>query len=161
MQHIDSRRDPSTAVTIRHATLGDLHSAASLLRDLGYLDLEPALLATTFRSVVQHPEMVIVLAETSDLGVVGLMSISWRPQLRLAGPIATIDELVVAERARGLGVGAVLIRAARAEAARLGARRLELVTNRDRESYRRQFYVKQGFFESNHALMRVEGPDLA
>jgi hypothetical protein len=41
-------------------------------------------------------------------------------------------------------------------ARKLGARRLELETNRARESYRRRFYVKNGFTEADSAVMRIE-----
>jgi len=34
--------------------------------------------------------------------------------------------------------------------------RLELETNRARESYRRGFYIKNGFTEADSAVMRIE-----
>ena len=89
--------------------------------------------------------------------VVGLMSLSMRPQIRLAGLIMTVDELVVAEGARGAGVGAALIELAKSEARRAGARRLELLTARGRPSYSRLFYVKNGFAEVDSAVMRWQG----
>jgi GNAT superfamily N-acetyltransferase len=85
---------------------------------------------------------------------VGLMSLSTRPQIRLAGPIMTVDELVVAEEARGAGVGRELIELAKGEARRAGARRLELLTAKGRPSYARQFYVKNGFAEIDSAVLR-------
>jgi GNAT superfamily N-acetyltransferase len=73
-----------------------------------------------------------------------------------AGLLVTIDEMVVAETARGAGVGARLLEHAKAEATRVGARRLELHTARPRPSYERGFYVKNGFVEVDSAVMRLK-----
>lgn len=140
---------------IRSAEASDLDAAYALVVALGYPDLEREAFARAFPAVLEHPETLVLVAEEAETGqLVGLMSLSHRPTLRLGGVIASIDELVIAGRARGLGVGGALLARAKTEAARLGARRLELTTNRARESYRRGFYVKNGFAEANSALMR-------
>ena len=125
------------------------------MAELGYPDLTIARFAEVYSSVQKHPAMTLIVAE-DDGEVVGLASISRRPQLRLAADLITIDELVVADSARGLGVGRTLLEHVKEMAGRSGARRLELETNRARESYRRRFYVKNGFTEANSAVMRVE-----
>jgi len=125
------------------------------MAELGYPDLTIARFAEVYSSVQKHPAMTLIVAE-DDGEVVGLASISRRPQLRLAADLITIDELVVADSARGLGVGRTLLEHVKEMAGRSGARRLELETNRERESYRRRFYVKNGFTEANSAVMRVE-----
>src|SRR6202008_3421012 len=96
------------------------------------------------------------VAEDEDENIVGLASISNRPQLRLTGNLVTIDEFVIAADARGKGIGRELLNGAVAMAKKLGARRLELETNRARESYRRGFYVKNGFSEADSAVMRID-----
>ncbi|PYT05931.1 MAG: hypothetical protein DMF60_10365 [Acidobacteria bacterium] len=68
----------------------------------------------------------------------------------------TIDEFVVADNARGRGVGRALLEHIKSMARKAGARRLELNTNRARESYRRAFYIKNGFTEADSAVMRIE-----
>jgi GNAT superfamily N-acetyltransferase len=125
------------------------------MAELGYPDLTIARFAEVYSSVQKHPTMTLIVAE-DDGEVVGLASISRRPQLRLAADLITIDELVVADSARGLGVGRALLEHVKEMAGRSGARRLELETNRARESYRRRFYVKNGFTEANSAVMRIE-----
>jgi GNAT superfamily N-acetyltransferase len=70
--------------------------------------------------------------------------------------LATIDELVVTEDARGRGVGKQLVDFAKSVAVRVGARRLELHTARKRPSYERGFYVKNGFTEIDSAVLRWE-----
>jgi GNAT superfamily N-acetyltransferase len=98
--------------------------------------------------------MRVLVAEDANRRVVGMLSLSHRPQLRLGGTLVTIDELVVAERARGSGVGRALLRRAQDIASDTGALRVELTTNRTRESYERAFYAKNGFIEANSAVMR-------
>jgi len=140
---------------IRPATESDLQAAFRLIDELGYHDLSIARFAKTYSSVQKHPAMTLIVAE-DDCEVVGLASISRRPQLRLAADLITIDELVVADSARGLGVGGALLEHVKAMAGSSGVRRLELETNRARESYRRAFYIKNGFTEANSAVMRIE-----
>jgi N-acetylglutamate synthase-like GNAT family acetyltransferase len=49
-----------------------------------------------------------------------------------------------------------LLEQAKGIARHSGCRRLELLTNRSRKSYRREFYVKNGFTEADSAVMRIE-----
>ncbi len=100
--------------------------------------------------------MRVLVAEDDAGRVVGLLALSYRAQLRLAGTLVTIDELVVAQRARGRGVGRALLDRAKTIATELGATRVELSTNRARESFSRGFYTKNGFVEVGSAVMRLK-----
>ena len=139
--------------TIRRATANDAGAAGSLLRELGYLGIDEAAFVAGFAAVLADPAQSVWLAE-GDGRPLGLMSVSHRPQVRLAGLIMTIDELVVTEDVRGTGIGGALLEQAKTEATRAGARRLELLTARSRPSYARGFYVKNGFTEAASAVMR-------
>ncbi len=143
-------------LVIRPANESDVQSAFKLMTDLGYPDVSLASFAETYHAVLNNPVMLVIVAEDENEDVIGLATISQRPQLRLTGNLVTIDEFVVADRARGKGVGRELLKAAAAMARELGARRLELETNRARESYRRGFYVKNGFVEADSAVMRID-----
>ena len=145
----------SAVIIIRRAFENDLEAALFLLEALGYPNLERQAFNSAFVDVLQHPDMIVLLAIDESDQIVGLMSLSHRPQLRLAGKILSIDELAVLEIARGQGIGQKLLNEARRFAKEIGAKRIELHTNRNRESYRRQFYVKNGFTEANSALMRL------
>ncbi|HEY2746025.1 MAG TPA: GNAT family N-acetyltransferase [Polyangia bacterium] len=109
----------------------------------------------TFAQVVRHPEAAVYVA-VEGLRVIGYLSMSQRPQIRLGGRAACIDELVVDERRRGDGIGAALLEAAISYARGLGCRRIDLTTNRARQSYQRGFYVAHGFSEVDSALLRLE-----
>lgn len=145
-------------IRIRLANESDVQAAFELMGELGYPGLSLARFADTYHSLLRHPAMWLIVAEDENEEVIGLASMSSRPQLRLTGSLVTIDEFVVAERARGRGVGRELLKAAKAMAAKEGASRLELETNRARESYRRGFYVTNGFTEADSAVMRIDYP---
>jgi GNAT superfamily N-acetyltransferase len=140
----------------RPATDSDAPAVLKLMAELGYPDLSPLRFAETYNSVLRHPALTLIVAEDDNGEVVGLASISFRPQLRLTADLITIDELVVADSARGRGVGRALLEHVKTMAGQAGARRLELETNRVRESYRRAFYIKNGFIEANSAVMRID-----
>lgn len=142
--------------SIRLAVESDVESAHKMIAELGYPGIEQADFKQTFAEVLAHNDSRIFMAETDDGQIIGLMTISYRPQLRLAGMLVCIDELVIADSARGLGVGGALLKEAKRFAAEIGAQRLELHTNRGRVSYERAFYVKNGFSESNSAVLRLE-----
>ena len=142
---------------VRTITRADEGAIWALLVELGYASLERAALARALGRFVAHDEMRAWVAEEAG-AIVGLVTLSWRVQLRLGGLLATIDELVVAELARGKGVGAALVRAAKDHAHALGAARLQVETNAAREAYRRGFYPKNGFVEVDRAVLRIEPP---
>jgi GNAT superfamily N-acetyltransferase len=156
-------------VIVRALTHADAGAAHALLVELGYEALDRAAFDAVLERLLAHSEMRAWVAEdvrqstgglvrvgqnTGDL--LGLVTLSWRAQLRLGGTLATIDELVVTEGARGKGVGSALVRVARDHARSLGAVRVQLETNRARDVYRRRFYPKLGFTEVDRAVMRIE-----
>ena len=99
---------------------------------------------------------MLIAEDSENRKVLGLASMSERPQLRLGASLVTIDEFVISEAARGRGVGALLLAEAKRCALARRAKRLQLDTHRQRESYRRRFYVKNGFSEVDSAVMRLE-----
>ena len=145
-----------STIPIRLATEQDVEGAIRLMAQLGYPALSLHMFAETYHSVLRHPAMTVLVCESDDGELVGLATLSRRPQLRLTADLITIDEFVVADNARGRGVGRALLEHIKAMARKAGARRLELNTNRARESYRRAFYIKNGFSEADSAVMRIE-----
>lgn len=143
-------------VTVRRARPGDAASVLALVQSLGYAPDERSY-DETFAQVVRHPEAAVFIA-TCGLKIVGYLALSYRPQIRLGGRAATIDELAVAEARRGEGIGSALLEAAREYAQSIGCRRVELHTRRARESYQRGFYTGHGFVEVDSAVLRLEPP---
>jgi GNAT superfamily N-acetyltransferase len=143
---------------IRNATEHDEQAAYRLIVALGYPDLPLEGFAQIFREVLESQSYQVFIASDAAGRALGLMTISHRPQMRLAGAILCIDELTVSPEARGTGVGRALLQEARKVARKQKARRIELHTSRARESYHRNFYRKNGFTEADSALMRLDIP---
>jgi GNAT superfamily N-acetyltransferase len=149
-----SLEPPSAAAQVRRGRPGDAASVLSLLKQLGYSPEERSF-DETFALVVRHPEAAVFIAN-EGVRVIGYLALSQRPQIRLGGRLAVVDELVVEESRRGTGIGSALLDAAVAFARGLGCVRIELVTARVRESYVRGFYARRGFREADSAILRLE-----
>jgi GNAT superfamily N-acetyltransferase len=141
-------------VVVRRGRPGDSPHVWVLLHQLGYTPSERSY-DETFTQVVRHPEAAVFVA-AEGTKILGYLAISQRPQIRLGGRVAVIDELVVDEKRRGCGIGAALLETAVRYATGLGCRRLELAAGRSRESYLRGFFGRHGFVEIDSALLRIE-----
>jgi ribosomal protein S18 acetylase RimI-like enzyme len=141
-------------VSVRRGRPGDAAHVLSLIQQLGYAPSERRY-DETFAQVVRHPEAAVFVA-TEGLRVIGYLAMSHRPQIRLGGRAATIDELVIDQRRRGTGIGSALLDAALRYASEVGCGRVELHTRRDRESYKRGFYRLNGFSDVDDAVMRID-----
>jgi GNAT superfamily N-acetyltransferase len=141
-------------VNVRRARPGDASHVYALVEQLGYHPDHRGF-DETFAQVVRHPEAAVYVA-VEGLRVIGYLAMSQRPQIRLGGRAACIDELVVDERRRGDGIGAALLDAAISYARGLGCKRVDLNTARARQSYHRGFYVAHGFTEVDSAVLRMD-----
>jgi GNAT superfamily N-acetyltransferase len=133
-----------TAFRIRRARRGDAEALAALLKELGFPDGSDT---QTVHWVTSHPEIEIFVACDPQDRPVGMLSLSHRPQLRLRGRIATVDELVVTETWRRRGVGRALLLHAIERARVLSVKRLELASRHNAGQDSARFYEACGFLE--------------
>lgn len=141
------------AFRVRPARRGDAESIKGLLGELGYTRGGDS---ATVNWIISHPEMEIFVAADSFDKAIGVVSLSHRPQLRLQGRVATIDELVVAAAWRRRGVGRALLKRAVERAKVLSVKRVELVTHRPRAEAPRAFYQACGFTEADALVLRLK-----
>ncbi|HUQ03785.1 MAG TPA: GNAT family N-acetyltransferase [Kofleriaceae bacterium] len=140
-------------ITLRRARPGDATGVRVLVDHLGYAPDDRAF-TETFTQVARHPEaVVLILAEGTR--VVGYLALSHRPQVRLGGRVAVIDELAIDPAYASRGLGSALLEHALDLARGLACVRIEVATRRSRESFTRGFYRKHGFVETESALMRL------
>lgn len=126
-----------------------------MLAELGFADGADA---QTVHWIVSHPEMEVFVAADGMDKPIGLLSMSYRPQLRLRGRIATIDELVVSASWRRKGVGRELLRRAVERARVLAVKRLELTNHFGRGDEAMAFYRACGFVERDAVVFQhLEG----
>ena len=110
--------------------------------------------AQTVHWVISHPEIEIFVAADAQDKPVGMVSLSHRPQLRLRGRIASVDELVVTESWRRRGVGRALMQQVieRCGARALSVKRLEVSAYAQEEL--RGFYESCGFVMVDRMVLR-------
>ena len=145
--------------TIRPAVIEDAAELAALLREMAFfsrINSEPP--SATLEIVSR--ELALCLADTSHSVYVcedeagslyGYVSAHWLPYLIHSGPEGYVSELFVRPGARGQGAGTVLLETVIAEARERGCERMMLINMRNRESYQREFYKKQGWEERENA----------
>jgi GNAT superfamily N-acetyltransferase len=134
-------------LTIRPAVLDDAYALAPLLGELGY----PAD-AASVRARLQHlldtaavtGGDTIFVARRAEDDVVGLLTLHRFSGLHADAPVALITALVVAERARGAGVGRQLVDRA-VDAARAWRCGRLMVTTHVRRADAHAFYERIGF----------------
>jgi GNAT superfamily N-acetyltransferase len=122
---LPSHSSPATApgFRVRLARRGDGEQLGMLLAELCHAGARDT---ATVHWVLSHPEIEVHVAADGSDRPLGLLSFSHRPQLRLSGRIATIDELVVLPNARRQGVGRALVQRALERARVLSVKRVEL-----------------------------------
>jgi GNAT superfamily N-acetyltransferase len=135
------------------ARRGDAEFIKALIAELGYAAADKA----TVDWIISHPEMEIFIAADPLDKAIGLATLSHRPQLRLGGRIATIDELIVAEAWRGKGVGRELLKRALERAKVLSVKRIEMVNHHGQADLAKAFYEKCGFAAADALVMRFKG----
>src|SRR5690349_12999375 len=111
--------------TVRRARPGDALALRKLIQELGYELANARAGDETIAQVVRHPEAAVFVA-TEGLDVIGYLALSHRPQMRLGGRVACIDELVVTESRRGQGIGGALLEAGISHAKSLYCVRIEV-----------------------------------
>jgi GNAT superfamily N-acetyltransferase len=140
---------------IRAVRETDAASLAELLHSLDqfpHIQSEPLETTRTrvlgmIRQCLADESHSMFLAHDKTGALAGYLSIHWLPYLILKAPEGYVSELFVNPEARSKGIGKQLLEVALREAARRGCSRLSLLNFRNRESYQRQFYAKNGWTE--------------
>lgn len=125
-----------SAAEIKHVARDDLDDLLPLLRAYcDFYNVSPSDedLLRLSRALIEDPqrEGVQLIARDPDGTAVGFATIFWSWSTSDAARIGVMNDLFVAERARGTGLAERLIEACRAECASRGARRLTWQTALD------------------------------
>ena len=141
---------------VRPGRRGDAGAISTLLSELGFPDSADS---STVAWVISHPEMEIIVAGDAQDRPIGVLTLSHRPQLRMKGRLATIDELVVNHAWRRKGVGRALVRKAIDRAKVLSVKRLELHVTVAEGQSEEKFYEACGFRKVNTSIFRLTEVD--
>ncbi len=135
---------------VRPARRGDASPIVTLLAEVG---------ATGYSSavtwIISHPEMELIVAADSLDKVVGVVSLSHRPLMKLGGRAAMIDELVVAKAWRRRGVGRELLKRAVERAKVLSVKRLEIHSLEKLDEGVTAFMAACGFAQADIGVFRL------
>jgi GNAT superfamily N-acetyltransferase len=140
---------------VRDAQEADAPQLASLLRSIGWFSALSGMsdvelvgnVGEHLRALVDAPDSTTLVAVTDDGEITGYANVHWLTALFMPAPEGYLSELFVRPEARGQGIGRSLLDHVEAVAASRGAHRLMLVNRKDRESYQRGFYPKNGWRE--------------
>ncbi|HEY7394363.1 MAG TPA: GNAT family N-acetyltransferase [Gemmatimonadaceae bacterium] len=128
-------------IDIRDANAADVPALAALVAELGYPTPE-ATMAVRLDAMIDAGEKVLVAERDGD--VVGLLTLHVTPVLHRPTAVGRLTALVVAERARGAGVGRSLVAAAEHILAARGCALIE-VTSNQRRTDAHAFYQRLGY----------------
>jgi len=146
------------ALRIEPARADDLDAMAGLLGLLFTQEAEfrpdPALQARGLRAILLDPAVGQLLVAREGGAVVGMVSLLWSVSTALGGPVAWLEDLVVAEDRRGQGLGGALLAAAVALGRERGLLRITLLTDGD-NARAQALYAAQGFGASPMTPMRI------
>lgn len=149
-----------SSFTIRTAQPEDAPALARLLQSIGWFaSFEtgcPEDHAAAIAPLLKPCERQLQLLAVDAQGIVlGYCATHWLPTAILQRMDAYVSELFMHASARSMGVGAKLLDQAVAAARKKGCSRIWLVNNRDRDSYLRGFYARQGWQEQPQAARFV------
>lgn len=146
-------------VLVRPARTSDGAGIVACLRDHDPFEQLPADADAAARHVealvpdTEDPNRTMLVAEDGVGGVAGYVHWSVTHPVFLRGPSLYVTELFVRVEQRGTGVGTALLAEVHAEAAALGAARVELVQVRGTEAHRRGFYPGRGYEVADHLVV--------
>ena len=135
---------PLMITDIREAVLSDFDGVIKLLSQLWpNKELNRSALMNIFSASIVSQDNVYLCAKT-DGEITGFCSLVVRNSLWQEGIIGHINELIIDESFRQMGIGAKLLEAASAVAMKKGCKRIELDSAFHREDAHR-FYESVGF----------------
>lgn len=147
----------ATSYQIRSARPDDAQGIAGLLQGIGWFkayegrsSAENTQAVKALLDSLQAPATergLLLIAHDEQQRIHGYCAVHWLPVAVLQGWEAYLSELFVAEAARGEGLGQQLLDTATQAARERGCLRIWLVNNRERPSYVRGFYSRQGWSE--------------
>lgn len=133
------------------ATIDDADSIAALMHQLGYPTTKALVQIKLAAFAGRAMDRVLVARE--DGSVVGVISLHVQDLFHQEGCLGRITSFVINERARGRGVGGMLVRAADDFFVASGCRRAE-VTSGDHRPMAHAFYQQQGYQEDERRFVK-------
>jgi len=127
---------PNLSMTIRLAATTDIGKVWGLVQDFApSIQPEREAFDLTFRSLVEASGTLVLVAEQSGGSVIGYLLAHCRATFVANGPVAWVEEVMVAEHARRQGVGQALMNEVESWAHSQGAAYVSLASRRAGDFY--------------------------
>ena len=131
---------------IRKASLEDASGLSSLMEELMGLPSNIAALQHTLKQMISNPAYLLLVAEQDGQLIGTVMGILCYDIYKDCRPFVTIENVIVSQKSRGLGVGKQLFFALEEWAGQQNAAYLMLVSGNERTGAH-QFYQTLGYEE--------------
>jgi len=145
-----ARPSAPSGVLVRRATVADRDDVWPLVRELPRHDPEREAFERSFGPLLAALDTYFAVAELPDDGVVGYLLANRHLTFASNGVVCRVEEVAVRPSHRRQGIGRVLLEAAEAWAAKVGARRVGLATGLSKEFYVSGGYVETAGFFTKH-----------
>jgi len=143
------------SLVVRDATPEDAPALAALLAELGY-PTPPDVVAARLAALVGAGDRALVAVDGSE--ALGLLTVHVTPVLHRPTAVGRLTALVVAERARGRGVGRALVAAGERALAARGCALIEVTSNR-RRTDAHAFYERLGYTGTSLRFAKTLAPE--
>lgn len=107
------------------------------------------------QQILGNPQTGSIFAAYRQDRAVGMVSLLYSVSTALGGPVALLEDMIVAPDERNAGLGGLLLDAAIAHARKAGCLRITLLTDADNLPAQR-FYARQGFQASPMLPLRLD-----
>ncbi len=144
---------------IRSAQPADIPALVGLLQELFALEQDFAFDADKQAQgldLLLQSNALVLVAEAEGQ-VWGMVSLQILLSTAEGGPVGLLEDLVVTEKARGLGIGQALLQELTLQANKLGLLRLQLLADRDNQPAL-HFYQQQGWVRTQLVALRKALP---
>lgn len=143
---------------IRIADIDDIPAIVRLIQSLAEHDgvwaPEPEALRVVLKILIESDSTVYLVAELDTLRIIGAMQLDFRLTTWEAAPYVYIEDFIVEEQHRGLGVGSSMFETAKLISLQRGCVRMDLdVLNANTDA--RRFYSKHGFVDQQRSYLRL------
>lgn len=145
-----SRPEPAPSPQVRGARPGDASALTALIGLVGH-DVEEK--GVRGRAALLAKDKLAPLVATLGKEIVGLCGMDRMVAIHREQPVGRISILVVAEKARGQGIGRMLVEAAERHLKRLGCGMVE-ITSHDRLGAAHAFYRHMGYDRTSIRFMK-------
>jgi PhnO protein len=134
--------------TIRQAVESDAAAVKGLLEELENRAFDQAVFDRIYAEYLKTPLTLMQVVVHGEDEIVGFISCKGQSLLHHEGLVFEIQELIVTSTHQGKGLGSKMIAALRPELALLGAKSLEVTSNKRRKEAH-AFYQSVGFKNSH------------